>query len=223
MDKYKKIDINTKEWKNYLEGKFKNSIRRSIIITIFKSTAEERITDYLTQVGYKIISTDPDLVAIRAYNRSVNQTCPPYNNSIVFFRFTRENGQTKVDINYRISSMLPWEKAFYFTEIKDLKTALNNDSPVKRTTSKILWIGFLITIAISIVGFGGLGLLGCLLIFGIVKVLSNVTDYPDFHWMNISIAIFIIAHYPYIFLMRKRREECLRRSNEQGFFTIYTN
>jgi hypothetical protein len=129
------------------------------------------------------------LVAERIYSRLINQTCPPYNNSILIIKFIKENSQTRVEINYRINSLSPWEKAFYFTEIKDLQTALESKVSIKRSTMKILWIGYLIDLAIGIVGIGGVAYLGFL---QAGKVLPIITGYPQNHWVN-GVTAFVIT------------------------------
>ncbi len=177
------------EWNKTIDRKYKNSIKRSLIVPIFPTTAEDRISDYLKQVGYKIVSTYPDLVATRIYSRSINQPCPPYSNSILNVRFIKENDQTRVEINYRINSLSPWEKAFYFTEIKDLQTALNCEMPIHRSTTKVLWMIFFIYLAIGCLGIGGIGILGGLLA---VRVLPLVTGYPKYHWIN-GVTAFVIT------------------------------
>lgn len=187
------------EWNNSIDRHYKNSIKRTLIVPVNKSVAQQRITAYLLQVGYKIISSEPILTAERLYNRWLVR-CPPYNNSVLNVRFKEDNQQTKIEINYSINSMLPWEKAFWFTEIKDLLTALNSDRPVNRTTKKILLIGRLIYIAIAL-GSGGLILIGFILAFGIMFILPNVTGYPQDHWVNGSIAAFVvILLYVVVFL-----------------------
>ena len=87
--------------------------------------------------------------------------------------------------------MLPWERKFYQTEIRDIERALNSESPFKCTTNKILWIGSLAGIFMGF-GFCVLIFLGFLLAFGIMKILPAITGYPEYYWINGSIAAFLV-------------------------------
>jgi hypothetical protein len=199
--------INLKDRYDSENRKYRHSIKRSVISPNFPDTIEERAKEYLVQVGYEIISSDTVLVARRTYTRNN----PVHVDALVTLKFMRDNGQTRIDIDYRTVTMFPWEIAYYFAELKEIKAALTNDLPVTRkpATRAILLVSCLVGFIAAIVIGVGVALTGAYCVIGIMKILPFITHSPEQSRINLVIAMFITvllfcAIFSYFYLRYRR-------------------